>query len=84
MKIQVHESEEGIPSIDFHGLIFGLTKVYLEKVHGCSIREEKVHTMLELESMQEKFSVKKGLREFRMHNVGLVKAGLKNWKKREL
>ena len=84
MKIPVHESEEGIPTIDFHGFVFSLTKVYLEKIHDCAIREEKVHTTLELESREEKFSVKKGLAESRMYNVSLLKAGLARWKTRPL
>ena len=82
VKIQVHESEEGIPSIDFHGLIFSLTKAYLEEVNDCSIQEEKMHTMLELESMEEKFSAKKDFYAFRVCNVNLLKAGLKNWEKK--
>ena len=74
---------EGVPCVDFHGFIFSLAKAYLEKVHQCSIQEEKVHTMIELDNKEETFSTKDH-DESKTYNVALLQAGLSRWRKESM
>ena len=74
--------EEGVAFVSFHGLVLGLTRLYLERVSKRSIREVKAHTLVELKTEYGQFGTKAYFSEEHMCKASLLKAGLSNWKKR--
>ena len=74
---------EGVLCVDFHHLILSMARIYLEKVNACSLREENVQKMLELEG-QTVVSSRKDIYKLNACNLTLLIAGLKIWQKNSL
>ena len=80
--MELHEME-GVLCVDFHCLILSMVRIYLEKINGCSLKEEKAKTMLELHG-RTIISSGKEIADSNTCNLTLLIAGLKIWQKNSL